>query len=240
MKKALTSHWKTCAGSFACAFVLSTSVFADNHEPTTLELKSDEQKTGYSYGQMFGRRLSGTMTDIDIDAFLAGIRDAYSGQASKLTEQQISEALQTYQNQQLQKQKEQQQALATENLAKGKSFLAENAGKEGVLTTGSGLQYKILTEGEGVSPKLTDTVEVHYTGSLISGEVFDSSVQRGSPVSFPVNGVIAGWIEALQLMKPGGKWQLFIPANLAYGPTGNGRIGPNETLIFEVELLAVK
>lgn len=240
MKKALGPHLIKCVGGFVCAWLLSNGAIAEHHEASSPQLETEAQKIGYSFGQMFGRRLSSTMSDIDVDAFVQGIRDVYGDKPSKLTEQEINASLQAYQAKQQKKQMEQQQELASENLTKGKAFLTENAGKDGVITTESGLQYKIVNQGTGSSPKLTDTVEVHYTGSLINGEVFDSSVQRGNSVSFPVNGVIPGWIEALQLMKPGGKWQLFIPADLAYGPTGNGRIGPNETLIFEVELLAIK
>ncbi len=124
---------------------------------------------------------------------------------------------------------------------RAKTFLAANAKKDGVKTTASGLQYKVIKSGTGKSPKATDTVKVHYHGTLIDGTVFDSSVERGEPVSFPVNGVIPGWTEALQLMKEGDKWQLFIPSKLAYGERGAGaKIGPNATLIFEVELLAVE
>ena len=123
----------------------------------------------------------------------------------------------------------------------GETFLAENAKKEGVITTTSGLQYKVIKSGTGESPKLTDTVKVHYHGTLINGKVFDSSVQRGQPISFPVNGVIQGWVEALQLMKVGDKWQLFIPARLAYGNQSPGAgIPPNSVLIFEVELLGIE
>lgn len=127
------------------------------------------------------------------------------------------------------------------NLAKGEKFLAENATKEGVVTTASGLQYKILTEGTGKSPKATDTVLVHYAGTLLSGTEFDSSYRRKEPIEFPLNRVIPGWTEGVQLMKEGAKFRFFIPSKLAYGPRGAGRdIGPNETLIFEVELLKVK
>jgi FKBP-type peptidyl-prolyl cis-trans isomerase FklB len=123
----------------------------------------------------------------------------------------------------------------------GEAFLAENAKKEGVKTTASGLQYKVIKSGTGESPKPTDTVKVHYHGTLIDGTVFDSSVQRGEPISFPVTGVIPGWVEALQLMKVGDKWQLFIPAKLAYGARSpSPLIGPNSTLIFEVELLGIE
>lgn len=232
MKKVFAQHWKTRLGVIACALALSTATQAGDNQPLE-SLQTEKQKIGYSFGQMFGRRLSSTMKDIDIDAFVQGVRDVYSEQPSKLSDEQISEAINTYQQEQF-------QMIAAENLEKGKKFLTENATKEGVIATESGLQYKVNTKGEGESPKLSDSVEVHYTGSLLSGEVFDSSVQRGKSTSFPVGGVIPGWTEALQLMKPGGKWQLFIPADLAYGANGNGRIGPNETLIFDVELIAVK
>ena len=232
MKKALA-----CLGSIACATLISATTLADD---STTGLETEQQKIGYSFGQMFGRRLGDSMPDIDIQAFTQGIMDAYSGNPSKITDEEINALVQTYQQQQQEMQRKRMESLATDNREKGAAFLAENAGKDGVITTDSGLQYKILTPGDGASPKISDTVEVHYTGTLINGEVFDSSVQRGQSVSFPVNGVIPGWIEALQLMKPGGKWQLFIPPELAYGPNGNGRIGPNETLLFEVELIAIK
>jgi FKBP-type peptidyl-prolyl cis-trans isomerase FklB len=133
------------------------------------------------------------------------------------------------------------QKFSEKNKADGEKFLAENAKKEGVKSLPSGLQYKEITPGKGKSPKATDTVTTHYKGTLIDGTEFDSSYKRGEPVSFPVSGVIAGWTEALQLMKEGAKWELFIPSNLAYGERGAGRdIGPNATLIFEVELISVK
>jgi FKBP-type peptidyl-prolyl cis-trans isomerase len=125
------------------------------------------------------------------------------------------------------------------NLAKGQAFLEKNGKRKGVFTLESGLQYEVLTKGSGISPKSEDKVEVHYHGTLIDGEVFDSSIDRGEPTSFQVDGVIKGWTEALQLMKQGAKWKLFIPADIAYGETGSNSIGPNETLIFEVELIGI-
>ena len=134
-----------------------------------------------------------------------------------------------------------QKAAGEKNLKDGEAYLAANTKKEGVKATKSGLQYKVLKEGKGKTPKATDSVKVHYHGTLIDGSVFDSSVERGEPISFPVGGVIAGWTEALQLMKEGDKWQLVIPSKLAYGEQGpGGKIGPNSTLIFDVELLAVE
>ncbi|MDX1815211.1 MAG: FKBP-type peptidyl-prolyl cis-trans isomerase, partial [Thermodesulfobacteriota bacterium] len=138
-------------------------------------------------------------------------------------------------------QREERKKAAEKNLAEGKSFLEKNAKKEGVKTLPSGLQYKVLKKGSGISPKKTDTVTVNYKGTLIDGTEFDSSYKRGKPATFRVGGVIAGWTEGLQLMKPGAKWQLFIPPNLAYGERGAGaRIAPNSTLIFEVELVSVQ
>jgi FKBP-type peptidyl-prolyl cis-trans isomerase FklB len=134
-----------------------------------------------------------------------------------------------------------QQEGLTKNKAEGEKFLADNKKKEGIKTTASGLQYKVIKDGTGKTPKATDTVSTHYRGTLISGKEFDSSYKRGEPAEFPVNGVIKGWTEALQLMKEGAKWQLFIPSELAYGERGAGQdIGPNSTLIFDIELLSVK
>jgi len=237
------SHYSACQTKLLLLLSLlfpCTTLTAGNHEKATKPLASEEQQVGYSYGQMFGRRLSSTMSDIDIDAFIAGFQDGYSGKDSQLSEEQMNKALQTHQAQLRDQQMAEHSAKAAENLKKSEDFLTQNASKDGIKTTASGLQYKIITEGEGTSPAPEDTVEVHYTGTLINGNVFDSSVQRGTPASFPVKGVIPGWTEALQLMKPGGKWQLFIPPDLAYGANGTGRIGPNEALIFEVELLSVK
>lgn len=239
MRKPRYSGCKTKLLLMLSLLFLCTTLTATDHEKETSPLATEEQQVGYSYGQMFGRRLSSTMSDIDIDAFIAGFQDGYSGKDSQLSEEQMNKALQTHQAQLKEQQMAEHSAKASENQKKSEAFLTQNAGKDGVKTTSSGLQYKIIAEGSGTSPAPEDTVEVHYTGTLINGDVFDSSVQRGTPVSFPVKGVIPGWTEALQLMKPGGKWQLFIPPELAYGANGTGRIGPNEALIFEVELLSV-
>ena|SRR5690606_22837265 len=202
-------------------------------------LDTKEQKSSYSFGLMLGKRLKEELPEIQTDVFVQGFRAGYTGEKALLTDQQVEQVLTDYQNEQRQKQMEEFEKLAGENLKKGEDFLKENGKKKGVKTTESGLQYKIITEGKGASPKSEDTVKVHYTGKLVDGTVFDSSVQRGEPVTFPVNGVIPGWTEALQKMKPGAKWEIYIPADLAYGPGGNRAIGPNEVLIFEVELLEV-
>ncbi|NJL74829.1 MAG: FKBP-type peptidyl-prolyl cis-trans isomerase [Saprospiraceae bacterium] len=168
----------------------------------------------------------------NLTAVYKGLKDALDSTAL-FTDEQFSQIAQEFFQAQADKK-------SSEVKEKGKKFLEENASKDGVLTTASGLQYKIIQEGAGQSPASTDEVTVHYEGRLIDGTVFDSSIARGEPVSFPVDGVIAGWTEALQMMKPGAKWQLYIPSDLAYGDRGAGQdIGPGETLIFDVELISV-
>lgn len=157
-----------------------------------------------------------------------------------MTENEVKEVMTAFQKGLAAKQAEKMKVIGEKNSKEGETFLAENKKKEGVKTTASGLQYKVITPGKGPMPKDTDTVSVNYRGTLIDGTEFDSSYKRGEAVSFPVNGVIKGWTEALQMMKVGSKWQLFIPSNLAYGDRGaGGQIGPNATLIFEVELLSI-
>jgi FKBP-type peptidyl-prolyl cis-trans isomerase FkpA/FKBP-type peptidyl-prolyl cis-trans isomerase FklB len=158
----------------------------------------------------------------------------------RISEEDAAKVSTEFQTAMQKKQEDKQKSLSETNGAEGIKFLADNKAKEGVQTTASGLQYKVITAGTGVKPKATDTVKVHYTGKLVNGTVFDSSVKRGEPVEFPVNGVIPGWIEALQLMPQGSKWELYIPSDLAYGPAGNQGIPPASALIFEVELLEVK
>jgi FKBP-type peptidyl-prolyl cis-trans isomerase FklB len=170
--------------------------------------------------------------DIDLAFLGRGIKDGLSGAKPAMSDQEVAQTMQTVQ-------KEAQARVAARNKAEGDRFLAANAKKEGVKTTKSGLQYKVLKEGSGRSPQPTDVVRTHYHGTFLSGDVFDSSVERGEPAEFPVNGVIAGWTEALQMMKVGSKWQLFVPAPLAYGEPGFQSIPPNTTLIFEVELLDI-
>ncbi|GAA3960984.1 FKBP-type peptidyl-prolyl cis-trans isomerase [Allohahella marinimesophila] len=204
------------------------------------ELTTDIDKISYSFGQMLGRRMNMQMQDLNMEKFMVGVEDAYHEKPSQIDDEEMNQLMQQYQIEQQEKQQKEFTELAEKNLEKGQKFLEENKSKEGVKTTDSGLQYKVIEEGEGESPTAENTVEVHYTGKLIDGEVFDSSVERGEPAVFPLAGVIPGWVEGLQLMKKGAKYQLFIPADLAYGPQGNGRIGPNETLIFDVELLNIE
>ncbi|RMF12971.1 MAG: FKBP-type peptidyl-prolyl cis-trans isomerase [Gammaproteobacteria bacterium] len=216
----------------------TTAVQAESADKVALD--TDSQKVGYSFGQMFGQRLRDSLQDIELEAFLAGVRDAYKGEASRITQEEMARVMQAYQIEQQARQRAEFEKLAAENKARSEAFLAENAKKEGVLTTASGLQYKVIQKGEGPSPTPNDTVVVHYTGTLTTGEQFDSSVARGQPATFPVGGVIPGWVEGLQLMNKGAKFQFFIPSDLAYGPNGNGRIGPNEALVFDVELIDIK
>jgi FKBP-type peptidyl-prolyl cis-trans isomerase FklB len=204
------------------------------------ELKDQKDKASYSIGYDIGDSFKKQKIELNIDALVAGLKEALAGKDAALPKEEREKTLQAFQKEMMEKQMAASKEAAAKNLAEGEKFLAENKKKEGVKTTASGLQYKVLKEGSGPSPKETDTVTTNYKGTLIDGTEFDSSYKRNEPASFQVNRVIKGWIEALQLMKPGSKYQLFIPASLAYGERGAGQtIGPNSTLIFEVELLSV-
>lgn len=177
--------------------------------------------------------------DIDPDIFMKGFKDAFSGSKTVLTEDEMSKAMAAFKEERMKKHEEEAKKVAEKNTKEGEDFLVGNKKKEGVVTLPSGLQYKVLKEGDGPTPKETDTVTVNYRGTLVDGTEFDSSYKRNEPATFPVNGVILGWQEALKLMKVGSKWQLFVPAGLAYGERSAGNIiGPNTALIFEVELLS--
>jgi FKBP-type peptidyl-prolyl cis-trans isomerase FklB len=195
----------------------------------------------YGIGMNIGRSMRSDGMQLDVESLVQGLRDGLQGAQSKYPEDQIRAALETLQRDMQSKQQQQEQTMADANKREGEAFLANNKTREGVKTLPSGLQYEVLKQGTGPSPKATDTVQVHYHGTLVDGRVFDSSVKRGQPAEFPVNGVIPGWTEALQLMKVGDKWKIYLPSDLAYGPRGAGRvIGPNAVLVFEVELLSVK
>ncbi len=204
------------------------------------EQSSAPEKVGYSLGFMMAEGNKEAVKDLNLDTFEQGFRDGYEGKESALTQEQMEAVLMAYQKEQEEKFVADMQTKAEENKTKGAAFLAENAKKEGVKQTASGLQYKVLTAGTGKSPKATDVVEVNYEGKLLDGTVFDSSYERGEPIEFPLNQVIAGWTEGLQLMKEGGKYEFYIPSDIAYGEAGNQGIDPNSTLIFTVELLKVK
>jgi FKBP-type peptidyl-prolyl cis-trans isomerase FklB len=220
-----------------CAVLVTTPVVAAEKQ----ELKTQKDKLSYVVGLDMGNSLKKNMIDVNPEIVAQGIKDALSGEKPLMTEQEMKETIMALQKDLQAKQQEQAKALAEKNKKEGEAFLAENKKKQGVITMPSGLQYKILTVGKGKSPKATDTVTVNYKGTLIDGTEFDSSYKRGQPATFAVNGVITGWTEALQLMKEGSKWQMFIPSNLAYGERGaGGAIGPNAVLIFEVELISIK
>src|SRR5207249_3836399 len=200
------------------------------------QLKDQKDKVSYSIGMNIGCNLSKQKVDINPDILAAGIKDAIAGKP-QLTQDQVKDVMAQFEKDMEQKQKQ----LGEKNKTEGAKFLEDNKKKAGVKTTASGLQYKVVKDGTGAQPKATDMVTVNYRGTLIDGTEFDSSYKRGQPATFPVNGVIKGWTEALQLMKQGSKYQLFIPSTLAYGERAMGPdIGPNSTLIFEVELQDVK
>ena len=204
-----------------------------------IELKDDKAKESYSVGYQFGQNLKKMQADLDAEVLSKGIEDALSGKESRLSEEEMGTSLSNLRQKSVTAMQAALKQQAEKNLVEGEKFLAENKTKEGVKTTASGLQYKVLEEGEGPSPKVGDTVTVNYRGTLIDGTEFDSSYKRGEPATFPLTGVIPGWTEALQLMKKGSKWMLYIPPDLAYGERGAGnRIPPNSTLIFEVELIS--
>ncbi len=205
------------------------------------ELTDLKERESYSLGYQFGKNLKFQGVDIDLDVYNSGVRDAVDGKAPRMTPEEIRSTITGLQQRLNAARQEALKQEGEKNLAQGRAFLADNGKKDGVKTLASGLQYTVLADGSGKSPQKTDTVTVHYRGTLIDGSEFDSSITRDQPATFKVDGVIAGWTEALQLMKPGAKWRLFIPPGLAYGERGSPpRIPPNSTLIFEVELISVK
>jgi FKBP-type peptidyl-prolyl cis-trans isomerase FklB len=205
------------------------------------DLKNENDRISYSVGYQVGGDFKRQGVELNPDLLVEGVQDAMSGAKPLMTQQEMNKTLVDLKKKIMTAQREGQKKAAEKNLAEGKKFLAENAKKEGVTTLPSGLQYKVIAKGTGASPKRTDNVTVHYKGTLIDGTEFDSSYKRGKPATFRVDGVIAGWTEGLQLMKPGAKWLLFVPSNLAYGERGAGsRIGPNSALVFEVELISVE
>lgn len=207
-----------------------------------LTLQTENQKASYAIGLKFGEGLGRDLkNEMELDAFYAGFEAGFKGEESKMTQEEMVAAMNALQARKMQEQQEAQTKALAENQSAGEKYLEENKAREGVVVTESGLQYEVITKGDGESPDANDKVNVHYHGTLPDGTVFDSSVERGEPISFPVNGVIKGWTEALQLMKVGDKWKLTIPSDLAYGERGAGpKIGPNQVLVFEVELLGVE
>jgi len=216
------------------AFVIAMVVSSCNaQEKPNTNMKTEKDSISYSLGVSIANNLKqGNLDDVNVDIMAQGMKDFFANKPA-MTVQACEGAIQTYMSG-----KEKEKGAANES--KGKAFLEENKKKEGIVTTASGLQYKVVKMGTGVKPTLNDKITAHYHGTLIDGTVFDSSVDRGEPASFPVTGVIPGWTEALQLMPTGSKWMLYLPSNLAYGERGaGGKIGPNTALIFEVELLSI-
>jgi FKBP-type peptidyl-prolyl cis-trans isomerase FklB len=200
---------------------------------------TDQEKLSYAMGCDIGETLKKQDVPVDLPMLTRAVTQVINQQPPAMTDEQIRDALMAWQKDVRAKADKKRQEEADKNLAEGKAFLEANAAKEGVKVLPSGLQYKVIKEGTGETPTATDRVKVNYKGTLINGTEFDSSYKHGQPATFPVNGVIKGWSEALQLMKQGSKWELYIPPNLAYGEGGNASIPPNSVLIFEVELLEV-
>jgi len=205
-----------------------------------VDLKSQKDKESYSLGYQFGESLKMQGLDINLDVYTSAIRDALAGKGPQLSQEEIRATIMDVQKRTMASQQKAVKEQGDKSLAEGKAFLAANAKKEGVRTLPSGLQYKVVAEGSGKTPKATDEVTVNYKGTLVDGREFDNSYKRGAPANFRLDKVIKGWTEALQLMKEGSKWQLFIPPELGYGERGAGPVPPNSVLIFEVELISVK
>jgi FKBP-type peptidyl-prolyl cis-trans isomerase FklB len=220
---------------------LAGSVYAEEKAEEKSVLKSQRDKVSYIIGMDIGNNIKNQSIDIDLDILSRGLKDILSGKEPLMTGQEIQETMENFKKEMMAKQMERMKEITDKNKKDGEAFLAGNMKKEGVVALPSGLQYKVVKEGTGAIPNATDTVTVNYRGTLIDGTEFDSSERHGQSASFQANAVISGWTEALQLMKVGSKWQLYIPSNLAYGERGAGReIGPNSTLIFDVELLSTK
>jgi FKBP-type peptidyl-prolyl cis-trans isomerase FklB len=214
-------------GILSLFFITSTSA---------VELKTEEQKLSYALGVYFAQSINKQNFDIDNEQFLQAIEDILNNADLQMSQAEIQEALSKYQ----QKVAAERNNIAASNKAAGEKFLADNSKKDGVVTTDSGLQYKVIKEGDGEKPGVDSNIKVHYHGTHINGDVFDSSYERGEPISLSLNQVIKGWQEAVPMMKVGSKWKIFVPAELAYGERGAGAsIQPNETLLFDIELLGI-
>ena len=224
---------------FAAGMLLGNALAQQT--PAPLVLKTQKDKFSYALGMKMGANLQKQSVPVDPAILARGLKDGLAGGKTLLTDDEAQAALKAMQDDLRAKQQAKIQEAAGANKKEGEAFLAANKGKDGVVALASGMQYKILKEGTGPKPVATDSVVCNYQGTLINGKEFDSSYKRGQPATFPVNGVIKGWTEALQLMPVGSKWQLFIPSELAYGDRGAGAdIGPGATLIFEVELLSIE
>ncbi len=238
---------KTLVAALAASFAIGSAVAADPVTPPgaaaakpAADVPIDKNKISTMVGMDIGRGLTQIKDDIDIKAVEQALEQTLKGDKTSLTTEEALAVRQTFMKQMQSKRVAEQKVAADKNKTDGVAFLAANKGKPGVKTTASGLQYLVEKEGTGAKPKATDTVKVNYLGTKIDGTKFDSSYDRGQPATFPLNGVIKGWTEGMQLMPVGSKYKLFIPADLGYGENGPGPIGPNATLIFEVELLDIE
>jgi len=225
----------------ACVAMLAAcSDKAEAPQAPVLSLDNDKAKLSYAIGQDIGQSLETLKADLDRTLLIAAINDRLDGADAKISPEDAAKVKQVFFKKQADKRAAEQKASAEKNVAAGKAFLTENGKKAGVTTTASGLQYEVITKGSGDKPAATDKVTVNYKGTLIDGTEFDSSYKRGQPVTFPLNGVIAGWTEGVQLMSVGSKFKFVLPSALAYGERGAGaKIGPNSVLVFEVELLGI-
>ena len=221
-----------------CGLVLAVLFFTMNTWAT--ELDTDEKKLGYIIGMDIGKSLRDQGTNVDLDSLIDAIKATYNGEELAMTTEEAAQIRKDYVSKRQAAQAAESAVAGETNLVAGQKFLAENATKEGVQTTASGLQYKVITMGDGAKPAATDTVEVHYRGTLLDGTEFDSSYARNEPISFGLNRVITGWTEGVQLMPVGSKFMFYIAPDLAYGEGGDGPIPPNSTLVFEVELLDIE
>ncbi|MDX1795907.1 MAG: FKBP-type peptidyl-prolyl cis-trans isomerase [Hydrogenovibrio sp.] len=219
--------------------LFTTSLVATPLFAADVKLSSSDQKASYALGIDLAKNFEKQGLDLDLDALVLGMKDVMNKQKIRLTEDEMQKAVQEVKQKMIKKQQEARKLQGEKNAKAGQAFLEKNKTKPGVKVTKSGLQYKVLTEGKGTSPTDEDYITANYKGTLIDGTVFDSSYKRGTPIEFQLNNVIAGWKEALKMMKPGAKWEIYVPPSLAYGSKGAGRvIGPNETLIFTIELIS--
>ncbi len=234
---------KRWALAVAILFLAATACGAEEQAKAQTEVsafKTQKEKVSYALGMALARSMKTQGVDLDSDLFVKAFKDTLSGAKPAMTDEEAQKIMAAYQTEMVAKQQAEMKKQGEEQKKKGDAFLAENKKKEGVRTTPSGLQYKVIKEGDGKKPTAGDTVTVNYRGTLVDGKEFDSSYKRNQPATFPVSGVIPGWTEALQLMKTGSKYEIVIPSNLAYGAAGaGGVIPPNATLVFEVELISI-
>jgi FKBP-type peptidyl-prolyl cis-trans isomerase FklB len=224
----------------AIAFVAAALLPLSAAEPSSSPLKTQQDKVSYVLGMNLGKQLKKNDVEINYDFYLKGLKDAVSGQNVLLTDEEAQKVMIQFQQELRAKQSAKSKAEGDQNKKAGEAFLEANKKKEGVVTTPSGLQYKVIVKGTGPIPTTNDTVVTHYRGTLINGTEFDNSYKRGEPATFPVTGFIKGWTEALLMMPVGSKWQLFIPSDLAYGERGRPSIPPDSALLFDIELLQIK